>query len=384
MPSISSLLGALTPAQFIETIWQQQPLLIRNALPEAIGIIDGDDLAGIACESDSDARIISCDAQQTTWQCEQGPFDEQRFATLPTTHWTLLVQSVDQWIPDVQNLLKHFQFLPRWRLDDIMVSYATDGGGVGPHFDYYDVFLLQASGKRRWQIGQACDENTPLQNNEKIKLLRDFHTREDHILQAGDMLYLPAGVAHWGTAIGDECITISIGFRAASQQEIVQTALDTVAESLSAHLRYRDTTTAIDADTFCINTHAVDNLMAAWQQLNPEVIRTALAQALGELATEPRNLEHIAADKQWTLKSLQKRLQEKNGFAVEHHPASRFAYRKVDNHSAELYVDGGLLNTTLALAKAICHGRITADICHTPDEQALVLALLHRGSLGAN
>jgi 50S ribosomal protein L16 3-hydroxylase len=198
------------------------------------------------------------------------------------------------------------------------------------------------------------------------------------------MLYLPAGVAHWGTAIGDECITISIGFRAASQQEIVQTALDTVAESLSAHLRYRDTTTAIDADTFCINTHAVDNLMAAWQQLNPEVIRTALAQALGELATEPRNLEHIAADKQWTLKSLQKRLQEKNGFAVEHHPASRFAYRKVDNHSAELYVDGGLLNTTLALAKAICHGRITADICHTPDEQALVLALLHRGSLGAN
>ncbi|MBK8289148.1 MAG: hypothetical protein IPK95_11375 [Cellvibrionales bacterium] len=157
-------------------------------------------------------QLTASDAQQTDWQCEQGPFKAKRFKTLPPSHWTLLVQSVDQWIPEIQALLAQFDFLPRWRLDDIMISYATDGGGVGPHFDYYDVFLLQASGKRRWQVGQRCDENSALRDNDKIKLLKDFHTEADYTLATGDMLYLPAGVAHWGTAVGDDCITISIGF----------------------------------------------------------------------------------------------------------------------------------------------------------------------------
>ncbi|HSC76018.1 MAG TPA: cupin domain-containing protein [Pseudomonadales bacterium] len=367
--------------QFIEQVWQQQPLLIKAALPEVAGIIDGDDLAGIACEAEGEARLIVSNAEQTDWQCEQGPFTAKRFTKLPASHWTLLVQSVDQWIPEIQALLAHFDFLPRWRLDDIMISYATNGGGVGPHFDYYDVFLLQASGKRRWQVGQRCDENSPLRDNEKIKLLQEFHAEQDYTLSTGDMLYLPAGVAHWGTAVGDDCITISIGFRAASHKEIVQAALENIAETLPNNQRYRDTQTSIDNDAFHINNSAVDNLMAIWKTLSEDDVRTALVQALGELATEPRNADREEPEKTLDEKQLVKKLAAKNGLAVEHHPASRFAWHRLDDENADLYVDGGMLCTTPALAQAICHGRITKEACNSDYDRELLLALLNQGSL---
>lgn len=376
-----SILGQLTAQQFIDTVWQQQPLLVKAALPAAKGIIDGNDLCGIACEADGEARLILTDATQSDWQCEQGPFTAKRFTKLPPSHWTLLVQSVDQWIPEIQALLAQFDFLPRWRLDDIMISYATDGGGVGPHFDYYDVFLLQASGKRRWQVGQRCDENSPLRDNDKIRLLKDFHTEADYTLAAGDMLYLPAGVAHWGTAVGDDCITISIGFRAASHKEIVQAALENIAETLPNNQRYRDTKASIDSDAFRINNSAVDNLMTIWKTLHEDDIRTALVQALGELATEPHNPDREEPEKTLDMKQLQKRLQAKNGLAVEHHPASRFAYHLLDGENADLYVDGGMLCTTPALAQAICHGRITAEACSSEYDRELLLALINQGSL---
>lgn len=384
MNTPTSLLGALTPQQFIDTIWQQQPLLVRNALPAAIDIVDGNDLAGIACESNSDARLVISTPQQDHWQCESAPFKSKRFKSLPASHWTLLVQSVDHWIPEVQALLRHFTFLPRWRLDDIMISYAVDGGGVGPHFDYYDVFLIQASGQRRWQTGQHCDENSPLRADEPLRLLQDFHSDSDHILAPGDLLYVPAGVAHCGTAVGDDCITISIGFRAAAQRELLQTALENIAETLPANLRYTDTPAAIASDTFCINDAAIDKLLSLWDTLPRNTIRTALADALGELATELHRYDDIAPEEKITLKQLQKRLQSKKGLRIEHHPASRFSYRLTEADKASLYVDGGTLHTTAALAKAVCHDCITAADCSTDSEQQLVLALLNQGSLMAD
>lgn len=377
----SSLLGALTPQQFIETVWQQQPLLVRGALPAVAGIIDGDDLCGIACEEDGEARLVITDAQQQDWQCEQGPFKAKRFRTLPSSHWTLLVQSVDQWIPEIAALLEHFHFLPRWRLDDIMISYATEGGGVGPHFDYYDVFLIQASGQRRWQVGQHCDELSPLRPNTQLKLLQDFHTAADYTLAAGDMLYLPAGVAHWGTAVGDDCITISVGFRAASHREIIQAALDNLADTLPANARYRDTAAAIDRDPYRINEAAIDNLVTLWQTLSPEAIRTALAQALGEFATVPRYEQRIAPEDAPDGKQLAKKLAAKNGLAVQHHPGSRFAWRLLADGTAELFVDGGLLCCSATLAQAVCRGRITAADCNDAQDREILLALLERDSL---
>jgi len=360
------ILGNLPVTTFIADHWQQQPLLLRHALPDASSLIDGDDLAGIACEPDGDARLVQCHGND--WHGEHGPFDEDTFATLPAHGWTLLVQAVDQWIPDVGELLEAFAFLPRWRLDDIMVSYATDGGGVGPHFDYYDVFLLQASGQREWKIGQRCDAHSPLRNNPDMKLLRDFDESACHIVNAGDLLYLPAGIAHWGTAIGDDCITVSIGFRAPSRAELLEACGEE--PDGGDDVRYRDTPASIDADPWRINEAALDNLQSL---CSPSTLsRDALLRAFGCMVTEPRYPDHICAEEDASADAL-----PAGTFTLGHHPASRFAYY-CDNDRALLFVDGDVHATHASFAQGVCHGKV---VISEPDEQALLSLLLAQGSL---
>jgi 50S ribosomal protein L16 3-hydroxylase len=216
MKNLFPVLGAISAEEFLTDYWQQKPLLIRQAIPNFAAPIDGDELAGLALEQEVESRLVV----GTDWQLENGPFSEQRFQTLPDSHWTLLVQGVDLWVPEVAELLQRFNFLPPWRLDDIMVSYAEDGGSVGPHFDYYDVFLLQGAGQRRWQIGQLCDSDTPLAGNSDLKILRDFEATDEWVLNTGDMLYIPPKIAHHGVAIGD-CTTFSVGFRAPAATEML-------------------------------------------------------------------------------------------------------------------------------------------------------------------
>jgi 50S ribosomal protein L16 3-hydroxylase len=374
------VLGSWSVEDFIRSCWQKEPLLIPAALPEVQGLLDKKDLLALACQRDADARLICTDSKEKDWRCEQGPFKashfkQGHFKSLAGTHWTLLVQAVDQYLPAVAELLPHFDFLPRWRLDDIMVSYATVGGGVGPHFDYYDVFLLQASGTRRWQLGQRCDHHSPLRDHQDMKLLKQFKQQATYDLGTGDMLYIPAGVAHWGTATSDDCITISIGFRAASQRELIQMALDKIARHLPESERYRDTVDAIDSDPFCINRHAVDNIQQFWQQLDAEKIKESLAQAFGEYSTEPRNPDHIHNDKTFTTLHLAKLPR------LQHNPASRFAYRALDSKKAELYVDGETHPTSLQLAQAICHLKLTPSLLKTQADKQLLLTLLNQGSL---
>jgi 50S ribosomal protein L16 3-hydroxylase len=210
------ILGDIGAEEFLADYWQKKPLLVRGAIVDFEPPIDGDELAGLALEAEVESRLIV----GSDWQMEQGPFAESRFANLPPSNWSLLVQAVDLWVPEVAELLQHFSFLPAWRIDDIMVSYAEDGGGVGPHFDYYDVFLLQGSGRRKWQIGQHCDGNSPMADNANLKILADFTATDEWILEPGDMLYIPPKVAHWGTAVGD-CTTFSIGFRAPGATEML-------------------------------------------------------------------------------------------------------------------------------------------------------------------
>ncbi|HQQ62502.1 MAG TPA: cupin domain-containing protein [Pseudomonadales bacterium] len=376
------LLGNRTPQDFIAQYWQKEPLLVRAALPSVAGVIDGNDLAGIACEANGEARLIITDAGEKNWQCEQGPFKAKRFKTLPASHWTLLVQSVDHWIPEIADLLQHFSFLPRWRLDDIMISYATDGGGVGPHFDYYDVFLLQASGTRRWKTGQRCDEHSPLRDHPQMKLLQKFDTKTDDTLQTGDMLYIPAGVAHWGTAMGDDCITISIGFRAASHRDLIQYAMETIAETLPSHQRYRDSTASIDSDPFCINDSAVSNVKAIWDSIDTAIIHSALAEALGVQATESRYPERLA-DELLPDEEMQAlaAIILADPSTVAHSPTSRFAYRKRDEEQAELFVDGEKFGTDLKLAQAICHCQLTKNLLKKTACKQLVFKLVQQGNL---
>ena len=209
-----TILGDYRTEDFLTDYWQQKPLLIRGASKDYEHVLSADELAGMACEEQVESRLV---IEQTSnngsqWLLENGPLEEHRFSKLPETHWTLLVQGVDQWLPEVRDILSEFSFLPSWRLDDVMISYATPEGSVGPHFDYYDVFLLQTKGRRRWKLGQACDDNTALVEDQPLKLLADFEQADCFELDPGDMLYIPAGIAHWGTSLDDECMTWSIVF----------------------------------------------------------------------------------------------------------------------------------------------------------------------------
>jgi len=376
------LLGTLSTADFIRENWQEVPLFVRNALPNVAGLIDGDELAGIACEGDADARIVT--VYDDEYRCEHGPFEESRFADLPGSDWTLLVQSVDQWVPAVATLLDRFEFLPRWRLDDIMISVSADGGGVGPHFDYYDVFLIQASGTRDWRIGQRCDEQTPLRNNPDLRLLREFELQAEHRLSAGDLLYVPAGCAHWGIAHGDNCITISVGFRAPSHRDLMLGAADQLADGLAENRRYRDSEKSIDDDPYLINAHAVDQLLGAWPEPAGRAIRSALMHALGTQSTEPRNPELIEAEATWPAATVEKWLARGGKLQIEHHRASRCAWQleNIDEEStAQLFVDGQRYATTAEFARGLCHGRLATAYLKNSREREILLNLLNAGSI---
>jgi 50S ribosomal protein L16 3-hydroxylase len=214
-----TLLGGLSPAEFIAHYWQKKPLLIKQAIPQFSGLLDPNELAGLACEDEVQSRIVQQD--DDTWMLRNGPFSETDFAKLPEKNWTLLVQSVNHFLPEACELLQQFNFIPNARLDDLMVSYAPDGGGVGPHFDSYDVFLLQGQGQRLWRISEQTD--LTLVDGAPLRILKHFNIADEWVLEAGDMLYLPPHLAHWGIAksVGEiDCMTYSIGFRAPKYQEL--------------------------------------------------------------------------------------------------------------------------------------------------------------------
>lgn len=237
-------LGNIPIQDFLNDYWQQKPLFIKNALVDWQAPLDCNDIAGSALEESVESRLIientSSNPLQSHWQMEHGPLPEERFANLPESHFTLLVQALDQISPEMHELLHRFRFLPNWRLDDIMASVAPKGGSVGPHFDYYDVFLLQATGSRQWQLGQHCHSQSPLQANCPLKILTEFDTQASYLAEPGDLLYIPANIAHWGVSQSDDCSTYSIGFRAPSYSDILLGLSEDIASQLSADKRYRD------------------------------------------------------------------------------------------------------------------------------------------------
>ena len=216
---------------FLRADWQRQPRLIRRAIEGVNSLPTVNQLAGLAMEEEVESRLICHYPESDEWALRQGPFAEVELRSLPASHWTLLVQAVDHYLPEVASLLDCFRFIPRWQIDDIMVSVAATGGGVGPHFDRYDVFLLQGSGRREWKIGQRCDHASALQPGRPLNLLAEFETEQTLILEPGDMLYLPPGVAHWGTALDDHCSTYSIGFRSPAVADLLADFSHTLQQS---------------------------------------------------------------------------------------------------------------------------------------------------------
>jgi len=236
-----TLLGNITPAEFLRDYWHKKPLLIRQAIPQFSAPVELDELIKLAAEEDVESRLITNFKQQ--WQLKKGPFGKHsktQNRTLPDVKkkgWTLLVQGVNLHHPKADALLRQFNFLPEARLDDLMISYATEGGGVGPHVDSYDVFLLQAHGERRWQI--SAQKEVDLIEGMPLKILRNFKPEQEFILKPGDMLYLPPDYAHDGIALG-ECMTYSIGLRSPTFQELGVAFLQFMSDTIDLPGRYAD------------------------------------------------------------------------------------------------------------------------------------------------
>ncbi|MEO6354076.1 MAG: cupin domain-containing protein [Burkholderiaceae bacterium] len=274
-----TILGGLTPAQFFRDYWHKKPLLIRQAIPGFKPLLSRQALFALARQEDVESRLLTHFEQQ--YKLENGPIDA--IPDLRQKNWTLLVQSVNLHHDDADALLRQFRFVPDARLDDLMISFATDSGGVGPHFDSYDVFLLQAHGLRRWRIGAQKDltiiEGLPL------KILRDFEPEEEFILEPGDMLYLPPHYAHDGIAIG-ECMTYSIGFRAPAYQELGEAFLQFMADSIDLPGKYTD-------PDLKPTTHPAEISRAMLSRISAELIKVQfteddIALFLGSYLSEPK------------------------------------------------------------------------------------------------
>ena len=229
------LLGGLTAPAFLRRHWQTQPLLVRGALPGFDGILDFDGMIELATRDDCESRLVVRNDRR--WSVEHGPFERKRFSRLPRRNWTLLVQGLEQRLPAARQLLSNFDFIPYSRLDDLMLSYAPAGGGVGAHFDSYDVFLLQGPGERRWRVSRQRD--LTLLENAPLKILKRFSPDGQCVMHAGDMLYLPPAFAHDGVAL-NACFTYSIGFRAPTHRELMSQFLIFLEERLVESDRYAD------------------------------------------------------------------------------------------------------------------------------------------------
>ena len=278
------LLGGLTAAQFMKQYWQKKPLLVRNAVADFASPLAGRDLFVMAAMEGVEARLVERD--KDGWRVRTGPFARRALPPIGRPGWTLLVQGVNLLHRPAQKLLQQFRFVPDARLDDLMVSFATDGGGVGPHFDSYDVFLLQMQGQRQWRIGRQDD--LTLRDNAPLKVLAHFAPEEEFVLNPGDMLYLPPRYAHDGVAKGD-CVTYSVGFRAPAKDELARELLlrltDEPDEQTPSPL-YRDRKQkAVEhpgAVPAGLQDYAQRAVMAALREPH------ALARALGEYLSEPK------------------------------------------------------------------------------------------------
>ena len=281
-------LGSYSAELFLREYWQKKSLFIPGALSGFENPLSAETLAGIACEDFVESRLITGSTESGHWRLEHGPFDENTFTELPQEHWTLHIQGVENYNRAVYRLFDYFRFLPTWRLDDIMVSYSPDQGSAGPHFDQYDVFLIQTQGNKRWFIGDECDAETPLlKTADGLQLLENFDANAgyaEYIAKPGDVLYIPPGVAHYGVAEG-ESITYSVGFRAPTAAELCLSLAQELAELELGDTRYSDPDLALEQHCGRL---ANEPVLRMRQLLDSVMNEVPDANRLGRFLTQPK------------------------------------------------------------------------------------------------
>ena len=376
-------LPGMPPARFLRDYWQKRPLLVRGAFPGFKPPLTPDDLAGLACEETALSRIVLRDARRDRWKLRSGPFAESDFAGLPESHWTLLVQDVDKWDADVATLLDRFDFIPSWRIDDVMVSYAADGGGVGAHLDQYDVFLLQGIGRRRWRISTDPRAPQAFRDDAELKLLREFRPTHEWVLQPGDMLYLPPGIPHEGTALGD-CMTFSIGMRAPAVAEMTVAFAERIAARLPESLRYADPDLHARADHGEIDGAALRRARAALGPLARMLDEESFADCFGRFITAWRTARIASPQRRKPGAAAIAARLERSVFVRD--PWSRFAWTRA-GRGAVLYVAGEAHPCPVAWARALAgrarrlDGARLARLPRRAEGARLLAALVSAGHL---
>lgn len=339
--------------RFLAEYWQRKPLLIRGGLPAYRAPLSPEDLAGLAMEEDSLARLVQYRRRADRWSVRHGPFVEADFAGLPARDWTLLVQDVDRWDPEVAALLQHFRFLPRWRLDDVMVSYAVAGGSVGAHVDQYDVFLVQGLGRRHWMWDASTAPDLSFRPEVPLKLLTRFEPTDEAVLEPGDILYLPPGVPHHGVAL-DPCLTLSVGLRAPSVAELWQARIGDWAESLDESLRYADPGLQAAERDGELDAAAVERLAALLQAHGPPTDHASLRRWFGRMLSTWRQ----ASPPQPPARKLGERAFEQRlagGGRVQLDPLVRPIWYREDG-AATLWLQGRAFRVHEALATRLSAG----------------------------
>ncbi len=344
-PQISNL----DPDRFLARYWQREPLLIRQAFPGLVSPLSAEELAGLALEPEIESRLVRQTGTAPGWELRHGPFTEEDITTLPSSHWTLLLQDIEKHLPRLAGIIEHFRFIPDWRIDDLMISYAAPGGSVGPHRDNYDVFLLQAAGHRRWRLDRRQPVNVRERDDLPLRLLDDFTATDEWLLAPGDMLYLPPRVPHHGVA-EDHCQTWSIGFRAPRVQELLADMVEHLLARVDAGRYLDDAGRSPASHPALIDGDTLDKVR--------RIMRNALDTDDGEIdrcfaahVTEPKP---AFADKNRARpldrRDLRRRLNA--GVDLMRNPASRLALLET-SRGLLLYADGEPRAVSAALQELV-------------------------------
>ena len=374
-------LGDVSVEKFLEEYWQKKPLLVRNALSNLKPPITADELAGLACEAFVESRLIIQDGVSNRWELTHGPFTDKTFRELPDKYWTLLVQAVDHWVPAAAEFLAKFYFIPSWRIDDLMISYSSDGGGVGPHYDNYDVFLVQAKGRRQWEVSGVFNSDSPRRSDTPVMILSNWTPEQCWILEPGDMLYVPPCHGHNGIAVGDDCMTYSVGFRAPSHSEVLRGFADYVGDQLTEERRYADPDLKPQDNTGCLTPEALDKVHRILSQYVEN--KDLVSEWLGKFLTAPKYPDDENEEIRHSLKSLRAHVQK--GGILQRNEGSRFAFQE-RNEELWLFVDGQChrcLGSQSDLVHSLCSD-LTIDPSRYKQSEShlrLLVDLLNQGCL---